>query len=126
MKYVAFIILLLAATHSQAQTILASGKLTPTAPLTKAKGAVAVVLESSGRHAIYFAEDYVMSSGVVLDLKLCGFVAARAQPVCLSQGEVRKLKGAYKMNVRFPLAKYLELRVFDADLAAEHARAVLK
>ena len=125
MKFLIAILLTVFSAQTQAAKVLVTGKLLPAAPLVKAAGTVAVVEEANGSHAVYFAEDYAMSSGVVLDLKLCGQAFAGSQVVCLSQGEVRKLKGIYRVNVRFPLWKYRELRVFDVDLATPHARARL-
>lgn len=108
-----------------ASQLIAKGNLQPGIPTAKAQGSVFVVLENDGTQAVYFGSDYAMSSGVVLDLKLCGQVYAGAKPICLSQGEVRKLKGEYRMPVRFPLYRYTELVIFDVDLVQNHARAQL-
>jgi hypothetical protein len=108
-----------------AAEVVGSGELVSSQPAVQAKGSIQIVEESDGTHVVGFSNDYLMSSGVVLDLKLCGIVLESSPPVCLSQGEVRKLKGGYQMKVRFPLLKYQELKIYDLDLSQEHAHATL-
>ncbi len=127
MKTLLSLLFLSYATPILASQIIAHGELEPLAGLARATGTISVVAENDGTQNLYFSENYNMSSGVILDLKLCGkvFLTDR-DTACISQGEVRVLKGRYKMPVRWPLQEYHEAKIFDVDLVQNHAHANLE
>jgi hypothetical protein len=109
-------------------TLLARGSLEPLTPLTHAIGNVQIWEDSeSGAQWVQFGPDYKMSSGVIFDLKVCGMVSEEeSQRVCLSEGEVRKLSGEYRMPIRWKLARYEKIKIFDVDVVQDQAQAILQ
>ncbi len=117
-----------AASSSAGKTVIAEGTMKPIHFSVRAKGSVRIVHDSIlGEDRIEFGPDFEMSSGVVLDIKTCGLVDADRpdMKVCLSQAELRRLKGAHSVKIRFPLGLYQQVKIFDLDLVLDHAGAVL-
>jgi hypothetical protein len=106
--------------------VLAEGEMRPIHFSVRAKGRVQIVRDMIlGEERIEFGPDFQMSSGVVLDIKTCGYLESDRPDLrlCLSQAELRQLRGAHSVKIRFPLGLYDQVKIFDLDLVLDHAGA---
>lgn len=108
------------------------GGMEPMSPGVRARGTVLIERSddpSAKFDTLFFGGDFKVSRGVVLDLQVCGLMASAPVEVCVSLRELRKFEGSQafliprrKGTVEF--AEYTRVRIFDIDLAADHAQAL--
>lgn len=102
------------------------GSFAPLLRGVKAKGA-AHVYRGGSTDLLVFEKDFAVTDGVVLDVKICGELSegTASQPICLSLGNLRKLKGYQEYVIPTPFYDYTRAVIFDVDLIQNHAHALL-
>jgi hypothetical protein len=74
---------------------------------------------------VFYLIDFEIDDGVVLEVKFCGYLDLNedSREICLSAGNLKKLKGLQKYEIPYSFKKYTKVFIYDLDLFETFAMA---